>query len=38
VNLLVFIQKTNKAKKGRQVTEILKFTGYDKKRGYCLKA
>jgi len=38
VNLLVFIQKTNKAKKGRQVTEILKLTGYDKKRGYCLKA
>lgn len=32
VNLLVFIQKTNKGKKGRQVTSILKLNGYDKKR------
>jgi Flp pilus assembly CpaF family ATPase len=34
VNLLVFIQKTNKGKKGRQVTSILKLMGYDKKQGY----
>lgn len=35
VNVLVFIQKTNKGKKGRQVTSILKLDGYDKQRGYC---
>ena len=34
VNLLVFIQKTNKGKKGRQVTEILRLNGYDKNNGY----
>jgi type IV secretion system protein VirB11 len=34
VNLLVFIQKTNKGKKGRQVTEILRLNGYDKNDGY----
>ena len=34
VNLLVFIQKTNKGKKGRQVTSILKLNGYDKAQGY----
>ncbi len=34
VNLLVFIQKTNKGKKGRQVTSILRLKGYDKKEGY----
>ncbi len=34
VNLLVFIQKTNKGKKGRQVPSILKLIGYDKKEGY----
>ena len=34
VNLLVFIEKTNKGKKGRQVTSILKLKGYDKTRGY----
>jgi type IV secretion system protein VirB11 len=34
VNLLVFIQKTNKGKKGRQVTKILKLNGYDKNKGY----
>jgi type IV secretion system protein TrbB len=34
VNLLVFIEKTNKGKKGRQVTEILKLNGYDKNEGY----
>jgi type IV secretion system protein VirB11 len=37
VNLLVFIQKTNKGKKGRQVTSILKLVGYDKKEGYLTK-
>jgi type IV secretion system protein VirB11 len=37
VDLLVFIQKTNKGKKGRQVTSILKLTGYDKKEGYLTK-
>jgi P-type conjugative transfer ATPase TrbB len=34
VNLLIFIQKTNKGKRGRQVTSILKLAGYDKNRGY----
>ena len=34
VNVLVYIQKTNKGKKGRQVTSILQLTGYDKQRGY----
>jgi len=34
VNLLVFIQKTNMGKKGRQVTSMLKLIGYDKKEGY----
>jgi len=34
VNVLVFIQKTNKGKKGRQVTAILELKGYDKIRGY----
>jgi len=34
VNVLVFIQKTNKGKKGRQVTSILKLNGYDKNKGY----
>ena len=34
VNLLIFIQKTNKGKKGRQVTSILKLNGYDKNKGY----
>ena len=37
VNLLVFIQKTNKGKKGRQVTSMLELTGYDKKEGYLTK-
>lgn len=35
VNILVFIQKTNKGKKGRQVTSILELKGYDKDKGYC---
>ncbi len=34
VNLLVFIEKTNKGKKGRQVTSVLELKGYDKKKGY----
>lgn len=34
VNLLVFIQKTNKGKKGRQVTSILELKGYDRQKGY----
>jgi P-type conjugative transfer ATPase TrbB len=34
VNLLVFIEKTNTGKKGRQVTSILELTGYDKVKGY----
>ena len=38
VNLLVFIEKTNKGKKGRQVTSILKLKGYDKTRGYLTQA
>jgi type IV secretory pathway TrbD component len=38
VNLLVFIQKTNKGKKGRQVTSILKLKGYDKTQGYLTEA
>lgn len=37
VNVLVFIQKTNRVKKGRQVTSILQLTGYDKKAGYLTK-
>ncbi len=35
VNILVYIQKTNKGKKGRQVTSILELKGYDKDKGYC---
>ena len=38
VNLLVFIQKTNKGKKGRKVSSILQLMGYDKKIGYLTKA
>ena len=38
VNLLVFIQKSNKNKKGRLVTSILKLNGYDKKEGYLIEA
>jgi len=38
VNLLVFIQKTNKGKKGRQVLSILKLIGFDKKEGYLTQA
>jgi len=34
VNLLIFIQKSNKNKKGRQVTSILELTGHDKTQGY----
>ena len=34
VNVLVFIQKTNRGKKGRQVTAILGLKGYDKAQGY----
>jgi type IV secretion system protein TrbB len=34
VNLLVFIQKTNQAKKGRRVASILEVKGFDKTRGY----
>ncbi|MBF0570769.1 MAG: P-type conjugative transfer ATPase TrbB [Candidatus Omnitrophica bacterium] len=34
VNVLVYIQKTNKGKKGRQVTSIVKLNGYDKIKGY----
>jgi len=37
VNLLVYIQKTNKGKKGRQVTSILKLNGYDKREGYLIE-
>jgi type IV secretion system protein VirB11 len=35
VNILVYIKKTNKGKKGRQVTAILELKGYDKEKGYC---
>lgn len=35
VNVLIFIQKTHKGKKGRQVTSILELKGYDKDKGYC---
>ena len=38
VNVLVFIQKTNKCKNGRQVTSILQLTGYDKQMGYVTAA
>lgn len=38
VNLLVYIQKSNKNKKGRLVTSILKLNGYDKKEGYLIEA
>jgi len=38
VNLLVFIQKTTKGKKGRKVSSILQLMGYDKKTGYLTKA
>jgi len=34
VNLLVYIQKTGKGKKGRQVTSILGLSGYDQHKGY----
>lgn len=34
VNVLVFIQKTNKGKKGRQVTSILELKGYHQHQGY----
>jgi type IV secretion system protein TrbB len=34
INLLVFIKKTDKGKKGRQVTSILRLNGYDKNLGY----
>jgi type IV secretion system protein TrbB len=34
VDVLVFIQKTDKGKKGRKVTSILHLIGYDKKKGY----
>jgi type IV secretion system protein TrbB len=34
VNLLIFIEKTGKGKKGRQVTSILRLNGYDKTKGY----
>jgi len=34
VNVLVFIQKTNKGKKGRQVISVLELKGYDKIQGY----
>jgi type IV secretion system protein TrbB len=34
VNLLVYIQKTGKGKKGRQVTSILELKGYDQQKGY----
>lgn len=34
INVVVFIQKSNKCKKGRQVTSILRLTGHDKDRGY----
>src|SRR5580698_10834501 len=36
VNVLVFIQKTGKVKKGRQVTSILELNGYDKAKGYLI--
>jgi type IV secretion system protein VirB11 len=35
VNVLIYIQKTYKGKKGRQVTSILELTGYSKEKGYC---
>ena len=34
VNMLVYIQKTNIGKKGRQVTEIRELKGYSKEKGY----
>jgi P-type conjugative transfer ATPase TrbB len=34
VNVLVYIEKTKKGKKGRQVTSILELKGYEKLRGY----
>jgi len=34
VNVLVFIEKTGRGKKGRQITSILKLKGYDKRKGY----
>jgi type IV secretion system protein TrbB len=33
VNVLIYIKKTNKGKKGRQVTSILELKGYDKQNG-----
>ena len=38
VNLLIFIQKTNTGKKGRQVTSVLQLQGYDKIQGYLTQA
>ena len=38
VNLLVFIQKSSNAKKGRQVSSILELRGYDKEKGYLTKS
>ena len=38
INVLVFIQKSNKNKKGRLVTSILKLKGYDKKEGYVVES
>jgi Flp pilus assembly CpaF family ATPase len=35
VNLLVYIQKTGKGRKGRQVTSILGLEGYEAQAGYC---
>jgi len=35
VNVLIYIQKTHKGKKGRQVTSILELSGYSKENGYC---
>jgi len=34
VNILIFIEKNNKGKKGRQVREILKLDNYYKNKGY----
>jgi len=37
LNLLVFIQKTSKGKKGRQVTSVLRLMGYNKNEGYLIR-
>jgi P-type conjugative transfer ATPase TrbB len=34
INILIYIQKTNTGRKGRQVTSILELKGHDKNRGY----